>query len=299
MTEKPVPSGDLELWTEAFGDPSDPVLLLIIGADSQCLGWPDSMCEGLAAGGRYVIRYDHRNSGKSSLVDFEKEPYDCADLARDAVAVLDAYGVGRAHVAGASMGGFIGQLLALDHRERVRSLTLISTSSALGGVIRGLSGEDTYFSPPPHADYLAEVHRLQTRLAQSPPSTREEAIEARVQSYLLLRGSLHYDEDACRRTLTREYDRARVPGHTDTSPLAVGASFPIGDLGPRLRDLDVPTLVLHGTDDPIVPVEHGRALADCIPGADYIELEGYGHAAPDDAVIETWSAVILRHTRHA
>ncbi|QKV90826.1 alpha/beta fold hydrolase [Streptomyces sp. NA02950] len=293
MPEKIVLAGELQLWTEDFGDPADPDVLLIVGADAQAVGWPDSLCHGLAASGRHVIRYDQRNTGKSTLIDYDKNPYDCHDLARDAVAVLDGYGVDAAHIVGGSMGGLVAQLLGLDHPGRVRSLTLCSTSSRLAGVVPTLRGEASFFSPPPHADYLAHVAQMAAELAASPPATREEFIEARFSAYAPLAGSTEYDMEGCRAVLTHEYDRATNPWHPDASQLAIDAIASVGDLAPRLRALDVPTLVIHGTDDPIIPVEHGRALAETVPGARGLFIEGYGHVCPNAAVIEHLRAAIV------
>ncbi|MEU8827555.1 alpha/beta fold hydrolase [Streptomyces sp. NPDC048636] len=296
MSETIVRTGELQLWTEDFGDPADPTVLLIVGADAQAVGWPDSLCHGLAASGRHIIRYDHRNTGKSTLIDYDKNPYDCRDLARDAVAVLDAYGVDAAHIVGGSMGGLIAQLLGLDHRERVRSLTLCSTSSSLVGIVPALRGETSSFSPPPHAGYLAHMAEVAAELTASPPATREQLIEARFRAYAPLAGSVHRDLEECRTVLTREYDRATNPWHPDASQLAIDATAAVGDLAPRLRTLDAPTLVIHGTEDPIIPVGHGRALAGSIPGATGLFIEGYGHVCPDATVIERLRAAIVEIT---
>jgi pimeloyl-ACP methyl ester carboxylesterase len=121
--EKTVRSGDLELWTESFGDASRPTVLLIMGVMNQGILWPDEFCAEIADSGYHVIRYDHRDTGQSSSVDFEEHPYTLDDLASDALKVLDGYGVEKAHVVGLSMGGFLAQLLALDHPDRILSLT--------------------------------------------------------------------------------------------------------------------------------------------------------------------------------
>ncbi|WP_435241704.1 alpha/beta fold hydrolase [Streptomyces cucumeris] len=296
MSEKIVDAGELKLWSEDFGDPAAPAVLLITGGNAQAIGWPDSLCHGLAADGRYVIRYDHRNTGKSSLVDLDKAPYDCHDLARDAVAVLDAYGVDTAHVVGLSLGGLVAQLMALDHRPRVSSLTLVSTSSALAANPSALTGRPLFFTPPPHPRFLEQLAALNTELTATPPTTREALIEARFRMYAFVAGTTEYDLGECRRTLTREFDRAIDPMRPDPSGPVLTATAAMGDLAPRLRTLDVPTLVIHGVDDPIVPVEHGRALAETIPGAQSLFLGGYGHALPNAAVVERWREVMAHFT---
>src|SRR5436190_11031502 len=122
MAEKTVQANGVEIWTEDFGDPADPTILLIMGAGGQAILWPDPLCTSLVAGGRHVIRYDNRDVGQTtSHADFSAHPYTIGDMAADAVAVLDAYGVERAHIVGASMGGMIAQTVALEHPGRVLS----------------------------------------------------------------------------------------------------------------------------------------------------------------------------------
>ena len=127
-SERIIASGPLRIWTEAFGDARNASVLLIMGATNPGILWPDEFCLALARGGFHVIRYDHRDTGRSSTVNFRTSPYDMNDMTRDAVAILDAYGIARAHIVGMSMGGFIAQLMALDFADRVRTLTLLMSS---------------------------------------------------------------------------------------------------------------------------------------------------------------------------
>ncbi|MFF5477696.1 alpha/beta fold hydrolase [Streptomyces sp. NPDC012935] len=295
MSERFVKAGELELWTESFGDPDDPTALLIVGADAQGIGWPDSLCHGLADNGRHVIRYDHRNTGRSSLVDFDEHPYDFGDLARDAVAVLDGYGVAAAHVVGISMGGIVSQVLALDHADRVLSLTLMSTSSALTGVLAAMAGQPSNFTPPPHHGYLENLARLSAEVEQHPPTTREEVIDVRLRAYVLAAGSSTTETEVadCRRTLAAEFDRAGDPLRPDISPRIFLNSASLGDLAPRLSTLDVPALVVHGVEDPLIPVEHGQALARAIPGAVFVGVQGAGHTCVPPSGIDQWTEAIL------
>jgi pimeloyl-ACP methyl ester carboxylesterase len=131
MAERRVVSGEVELWSEDFGEPRGPTLLLVMGANASGVSWPEELIALLVAGGHHVIRYDHRDTGRSTCRDFTQHPYSVTDLARDAVSVLDGHGVRRAHIVGMSMGGTLGQVLALDHRERLRTLTVMCTA-ALG-----------------------------------------------------------------------------------------------------------------------------------------------------------------------
>ncbi|MEV4417933.1 alpha/beta hydrolase [Catellatospora sp. NPDC049609] len=290
MAERIVRHDGLELWTEDFGNPADPALLLVVGASASAVHWPESMCRELAGQGLHVIRYDQRDSGQSSIVDYAAEPYDCRTLAGDALAVLDAYGIGAAHVWGASMGGLICQLLALEHRERVLTATLMCTASDLSAVPASLAGQETTFDPPCDPAYVAALTQMAVEAAASPPTTREELIELRRRNFRLL-GGTRCDAEGLDRFIALDVDRARVPGRPDSHPLAVAATGP--DLAPRLAALDLPVLVLHGDEDPIVPVAHGRRLAAAIPGARYVELKGWGHALPDrDVLRESVDAVL-------
>jgi len=296
MAEKMVSVGELELWTEDFGDAADPALLLIMGASAPAIHYEESFCRDLAARGHHVIRFDQRDIGKSTPVDWEKSPYDCRDLARDALAVLDAYGIASAHVMGASMGGLIVQFLALYHRERVRSATMMSTSSALPGVVQRLAGEPSFFDPPPFASFVEGTAALGEELAAQPPTTRDAAVDAQFRMFLLCTGPVR-DEARLRELAAEGYDRAVAPGRPDSHPLAVGASGE--DLAPRLRELDLPVLVIHGSHDPLVPVEHGRRLAETIPGSELLIVQGYGHLSPTREIWAQVTDAIAEHTGKA
>ncbi|MFF8017858.1 alpha/beta fold hydrolase [Streptomyces sp. NPDC007929] len=294
MAEKMVSVGDVKLWTEDFGDPGDAPLLLVMGASAPVIHYTEEFCQDLVARGHHVIRFDQRDIGRSTPVDWERAPYDCRDLARDAVAVLDAYGIESAHVMGTSMGGLICQYLALDHRERVRSATLMSTSSALSGVPVALGGGPTHCDPPPLASYVEAFTALVEEMTARPATTREEVIDAQYKLFLLHAGSVR-DEERLYQLAVEGFDRAVVPGRPDHHGAAVAASDK--DLAPRLRELDLPVLVVHGTEDPIVPVQHGRRLAETIPGAGLLVLDGYGHLAPPHEVFALVAQAIAELTQ--
>lgn len=133
MTERIIEANGITIWTESFGDPTDAPLLLIMGATAQGIYWPDDFCQALVEQSRFVIRYDNRDTGQSTCFDFATNPYTLDDLAADAIAVLDAYGIEQADIAGASMGGMITQTLMIQAPERVRSATLIMSSPLSGG----------------------------------------------------------------------------------------------------------------------------------------------------------------------
>jgi pimeloyl-ACP methyl ester carboxylesterase len=289
MTQRTVEANGIEIWCEDFGSPRDPALLLVMGAGGQALLWPDEFCKSLAAGGRHVIRYDNRDTGQSTCFDFASAPYTLSDMARDAVGVLDAFGIARAHVAGASMGGMIGQTLAIEHAPRLRSLTSIMSSPAGAGILRAIMGGGAGALPGPAQKVL---DAMQATLA-SPPRTPQERIEAGVRMWRALSGSAEpFDEPAVRARETVMLSRARNPDAAQNHSLAIGSS---PDREQLLRGVTLPTLVIHGTDDPILPLPHGRATAEAIPGARLLVIEGMGHDFPSHAQKEIARA-ILEHT---
>ncbi|HEX8537263.1 MAG TPA: alpha/beta hydrolase [Cystobacter sp.] len=279
MTERMVKSNGIELWTESFGEPGNPPLLLVMGASAQGILWPEELIEQLVAGGRYVIRYDHRDTGQSTCFDFQKNPYTLEDLAKDALGVLDAYGIAAAHLVGASLGGMICQLVSLLHPERVRSLTVMMSTPLRTGIIetfqQAFQGKTPQGALPPPAARAIEVFLA---AASNPPRNREEVIDLQVKMARAMAASAApFDEQECRRTVERMFDRARNPA------AAMNHGFvpsPTREQAEALKHLRVPTLVLHGTDDPMFPSAHGVAVAERIPGAKLLMLEGMGHDLP-------------------
>lgn len=289
MTERTIRANGIEIWSEDFGNPRDPALLLVMGAGGQGILWPEEFCESLAGSGRYVIRYDNRDTGQSTCFEFAKSPYDLSDMARDAVGVLDAYQIGRAHVAGASMGGMIGQTLAIEHGPRLRSLTSIMSSPAGAGIMRAIMGGGTAALPGPAPKVMDVIQAS----AANPPRTPAERIEAAVRMWRALSGSGEpFDEPAVREREARILARAKNPDAAQNHQLAIGSS---PDRDVLLRKVSVPTLVIHGSDDPILPLPHGRATADAIPGARFLVVDGMGHDIPARAQKEIARA-ILEHT---
>ena len=281
MAERMIEANGVELCTESFGDPADSPVLLVMGTGGSMLWWEEGFCQMLADGGRFVIRYDHRDTGRSVTYEPGRPEYTGADLVADAVGVLDAYGIPAAHLVGASAGGAFAQLLALEFAERVLSLVLISTSPATPGA-RDL---------PPPTDAFGQF----VSTAEVDWSAGESVIEYLVAySRLLAGGRRPFDEAAMRELVRRDVKRARDYGATqnhDLIPEGESSSTP-------LSSVKVPTLVIHGTADPMFPLEHGEALAREILGARLLRLEDAGHGV-DRA---DWAAIsrgILEHTASA
>jgi pimeloyl-ACP methyl ester carboxylesterase len=263
----------VEIAYETFGDPADQTMLLIMGLGVQMLGWDEQLCRTLAGRGYRVVRFDNRDVGHSTKVEGGPRPdlmaaivgdtssasYTLEDMADDCVGLLDELGVQAAHLVGASQGGMIAQTVAIRHPERV--LSLVSIMSTTGGREVG--------QPHPEA-----IPALLTR----PPAGKEGFVDFVVGAWRVI-GSPGFeaDEDALRALAAASYDRGIYPDGTGRQLLAILAS---GDRTEALRRLDVPTTVIHGTEDVLVDVSGGRATAAAIPGARLELIDGMGHDLP-------------------
>lgn len=281
--EQLVRANGVELCVETFGDPADPPILLIAGAACSMDWWEDEFCGRLAAGPRFVVRYDHRDTGKSVSYEPGAPPYMLRDLAEDAVGVLDALGLGRAHLVGMSMGGWISQLVALDRPDRVASITLISTSTDGSGS-----------SDPDIPEMSEELQAVFAEEAAEPDwSDRGAVIDYIVEGERPFAGSLLFDEAAMRATAARVYDRTANIAASMTNHFLVDG----GDRWrERLGEIGVPTLVVHGTEDPLFPYGNALALQKEIPGAQLLPLERVGHETPPRDLWDVVVPAILGHT---
>ncbi len=276
----------IEIEYETMGDAKAPPMLMIMGLGAQLTTWDEGFCQDLADRGFHVIRYDNRDAGLSTRMEgagpadivaaYSGHPdpaYTLDDLAADAVGVLDALGIAAAHIVGASMGGFIAQLVAINHADRVLSLT---------SIMSGPGGEDEV-PPTPEAAVV---------LTQAPGPTRAERIALGVVARRVLAGEGNpFDEEEETRRLEQLYDRAYYPLGFGRQLVAILAAT---SRVPALAGVRVPTLVVHGIDDPLVPLENGRRVASAVPRAQLMELDGMGHNVPKrywplvaDAIAET------------
>jgi pimeloyl-ACP methyl ester carboxylesterase len=277
MAERIVTANGVEICTEPFGDPADAAVLLVAGLGGSMLWWDEMFCATLAARGRFVIRYDQRDTGRSVTYPAGRPGYAGADLVADAAGVLDAYGIAATHVVGVSAGGALAQVLAVDDPGRVLSLVLISTSFV---------GDDRAPLPGPTEEL--------TRFWGTPmpdSADRDAALDHLVAYQRLLTGGRRPFDDAFARDLVRrDMERARSHPSAGNHELIEGAA-------PRepVSAISAPTLVVHGTADPLFPVEHGEALAAAIPGARLLLLDGAGHGV-EPADFETIAAAIAEHT---
>lgn len=278
MAEHVVEADGVTLCTESFGEPSDPPVLLIMGLGASMLWWEEGFCRMLADGGRFVIRYDHRDTGRSVTYEPGRPGYTGADLVGDAARVLDAHGIPAAHVVGVSAGGALAQLLALHYADRVLSLVLISTSSAVpvGRELPSPTQEFMRFVSDAHVDW----------------SDGDSVIDYQVgYARVLAGGRRPFDEAAARSLVRRDVERAR-----DFTAARNHDSLPNGELPPApLSSIAAPTLVIHGTADPMFPLRHGEALVEQIPEGGLLVLEDAGHGV-DRADWATIVPAILEHT---
>jgi pimeloyl-ACP methyl ester carboxylesterase len=277
VAERMIETNGVKLCTESFGRPVDPAILLVMGIGGSMLWWEEGFCRLLAEGGRFVIRYDHRDTGRSVTHKRGRPEYTGADLIADAVGVLDAYGIPAANVVGVSAGGAFAQLLALDHSSRVLSLVLISTSPATPGERALPSATERYqrFVTSATVDW----------------SDERSVIEYLVDYARCLQEARPFDEAATRELVRRDVERAHNIAASENHGLAAEGEVPCEPLS----SIAVPTLVIHGTEDPMFPLEHGEALAREIPGARLLKLEGAGHGV-ERADWEPIARAILAHT---
>ena len=274
----------VDLCVDTAGDAADPAILLIGGMGASMDWWEDEFCQRLAAGGRFVIRYDHRDTGRSVSYPAGAPGYTGADLAADAAGVLDTFGRRSAHLAGVSMGGALAQQVALAHPDRVDSLVLMSTSPAVPAV-------PSRSELPPMSDELRAWFAAEVPLPDW--AERSAAIDYLVGYERQLEGAEYFDEAHVRALVERIVDRTNDMAASMTNH-AVAEE---GELARgRLDQIAAPTLVIHGTADPLFPFGHAEALAREIPRAELLPLAGVGHQVPPQAC---WTSVIpamLRHT---
>ncbi len=275
MSEQFCTVGDVELCYETFGDPADPAMLLIMGLATQMLAWHEAFCEELAGRGFHVVRFDNRDVGRSQAIDGpaptlrqlltrdrRAAAYTLEDMAGDAVGLLDHLGIEHAHLVGASMGGMIAQTVAIRHPERARSLASI------------MSNTGSFWNGQPSP-------RLYPVLLKRPARGRDGYVEHTVWAFEQI-GSPGFprDEADLRALAELSYDRGLNPAGSSRQLAAIIAA---SDRTPGLKELAVPTVVIHGTADRLVAPSGGRATARAVPGARLLMIEGMGHDLPRPA----------------
>lgn len=263
--------GSVQLCSQAFGKPDDPAILLLAGNSSSMDWWETDFCTELAAGGRFVIRYDLRDTGQSVHYPPGEPDYGSVDLVADAIGILDAYGIGSACLMGISMGGAMAQLAALDHPDRVSSLVLVSTMAPGGPSLPMDEGLRAYFESAPEVDWADPEAVVRQQLGHL------RALAAK---------SVPFDEAGTRALLELALGRT-----ADVRASLTNHNVVRSDRDPwfsRLGEIQVPTLIVHGAEDPLFPLGLAEAMANEIPGATLLVLPGVGH----EFVRRSWSTVI-------
>ncbi len=261
MKEKVVVDKAISLYTESFGDPAHEPIILIMGAMSSAVWWPDEFCSQLAKMGRYVIRYDHRDTGKSTSYEPGQAPYSVEELADDVVRVIDGYGLEAAHLVGMSLGGFLSQLVALKYPKRVKSLTLIASER-----LADADPDMPAFDPA-----IIEYHQRAESLDWS---DRDAVVAYQVGAWRINSGTAHaFDAEKIQNIAELNFDRTPNILTTFNHTTLGGGERWLG----RLNEIAVPTLIIHGTEDPVLPYVHGLALKEAIRGSKMLTLEGTGH----------------------
>ena len=270
-------NGDCTIYYETFGDRSDPALLMVNGLGSQCINYKTEWCEMFAARGLFVIRFDNRDMGLSTHftdapVGELGECYRISDMAADAVAVLDDLGIAAAHIMGLSMGGMIVQTIAIEHPTRVLTMTSVMSHT----------GEPEYGASDPEA---------LEQLTAPPATDRESAIQRWIDGLKIWGSPEFADEARWTKDAELAFERCFDPAGTTRQFMAIRASGPRVD---ALRTLDVPTLVMHGSKDTLIPPDGGVRTAEVIPGARFELIEGMGHDYPPQ-LWQRWVDLVVNH----
>ncbi len=260
------------LYTESFGDREDPALLLINGLTSQMTLWPAAFCEAFVDRGFFVMRFDNRDCGLSTIFS-DGDSYTLSDMADDAIEVLDFFEVEKAHVFGMSLGGMIAQTVAIDHRDRV--LSLISYASTTGNPAYGHPTDEAIAA-----------------LLSPEPTTRAEAEAAGLVGKRIWGTEGTWSEEEWAKFSGDNFDRSPPSGGGARQVAALQRS---GDREPLLAELTVPTLVIHGGKDTLIAPSGGQRTAEVIPNATYLEIEEIGHDLP----ITEWPQIVSVITSHA
>lgn len=275
MNERLIKADGIELCSDSFGEQVNPAILLIMGAQSSMIWWEEEFCHRLADTGRFIVRYDNRDVGRSTAYEPGQPGYTFEEMADDAVRVLDAYKIEQAHIVGMSMGGMLTQMIALRHPKRVLTITLLSTSNFAQDL-------------PPMEERVMEFF---SNMGLIDWTNEQSAVKFAIDRSRILVGSKHpFDEQKvgfiAKKEFTRSNNMASMNNH---ALLAGGESYLV-----RTGEINVPALIIHGTEDPIIPYEHGINLANEIPGAFLMTLEGTGHELHYD----DWDLIIDSITKH-
>lgn len=301
MADNIISINGIDLWYETIGDPNHSPILLMMGNSSQGILWPDEFCQQLTRHNRYIIRFDYRDTGLSSCIDYDKHPYNLFDLVNDSIGLLDALKIQKTHIVGLSMGGALAQLLAVYHKDRVLSITSIMSSPDLSIKNDAFKGKNVTNAilPAPNPAFIKGVIELN----KTEPKNIQEKIQQQVGNWRLSNGNkapfdetywYHLIEKALSREATNPTAKnlkfANLGNH---SKAQAATSEPNLDM---LKKITTPTLIIHGKQDPIFPPAHAEAIANSVANAKLLLIDEMGHALNPIYFNEIVSAII-NHTR--
>lgn len=284
---------NIEIEYETIGDSALKPLLLIAGLGSQLLAWSDEICKSLADNGFFVIKFDNRDVGLSTKFEdagipdmmeisaaytrgeTPKIPYTLEEMADDAIGILNALNIDKAHICGASMGGMIAQIISYRHPSRVLSLAVIMSTTGNPEL------------PPSKPEILMQFFA-------PVPSERKAYIEEMVKRDSLINGTFPYDEAQSRKYRTMEYDRSYYPQGIARQLAAMAVP---GNIKPKITAIVAPTIVIHGSEDPFNLIEAGKDIATTIPGAELLILDGMGHSFPSEIIPRIINAIVANSNK--
>lgn len=265
---------NLNIFTESIGDSNNPAIVLIMGAMNQGIFWYDSFCKKLAENNFFVIRYDHRDTGLSDLVDYKNNPYDLNNLAEDVINILDAYSIQKTNIVGVSMGGYIGQLLAVNYSNKVKTLTLISTTADHRPYMDATNGNlnNKYDLPYPEKRFLDYIEKSKN----NPPKNDEEFRSSQIEGWRIIFGNNLNGHDF--EEIIRLIDLSNKRSKNKYSPFNHGlAVLNSKERIEIVKSIKIPSLIFHGENDPCLPLEHGKFLNSLIPNSELEIIKGMGH----------------------
>ncbi len=288
-----VKANGIDIWYETFGEKENPSLLLIMGGCCQGVIWPKVFCERLAKEGFYVIRYDNRDTGLSTCFNLETNPYDLMDMAKDAIGLLDAIGVKKAHLFGVSMGGWLAQIIGAYYPEKIETITVMGSSCEIRPMnlaYAGLPPEPDAILSPPTPEYLAWMKEFM----KLSPKTDEENLAQRLEGWNKLNGQkVPLDETINREIHTEFLSRLRYPQGIVNHVIMMRSPRSEELVRKTPSKIQLRVVILQGSEDPIFRADHGEALHHLIAGSEYRFVEGMGHV-PNDHFFDLYVDILKR-----
>jgi len=269
---------NLKLWVETYGDKSNDAILLISGAGANSSFWSERLCNELVEKGFYVVKYDHRDFGYSSKIDYEKNPFDVMQLTKDAITILDSLSIEKAHVVGHSMGGFIAQLLAIHYPERIISMVSASSSTNAESVL-----------PPPPKTW--EIF-----MENNPTNNFENDLEGFLKVWEYLNGTAEFDKDLAVEYTRNLYGRQEIKGAIGASH--VKAQSNLSNRTEQLRKLELPALIIHGEEDYLVDKFGGVQTAECLSNSKLVLIPEMGHVLFNKKIAQRFEDEIIEFLIH-